>query len=80
MTTVTIDTYKAASDTLRSPELRQALYDEGAVLMDKVLVNLHGDEHRTRRRIETKIFRRDFFRWYETGRSAAASRRSWPAA
>ena len=66
MATVTIDNYKAASDTLRSPELRQALYDEGAVLMDKVLVNLHGDEHRTRRRIESKIFRRDFFRWYET--------------
>lgn len=66
MATVTIDNYKAASETLRSPELRQALYDEGAVLMDKVLVNLHGDEHRTRRRVESKIFRRDFFRWYET--------------
>ncbi len=65
MPTVTIDNMKEANETLRNQDLRQALYDEGAILMDKVLVNLHGDEHKDRRRAESKIFRRDFFRWYE---------------
>jgi cytochrome P450 len=66
MTTITIKDFKAAGDTLRLPDLRQALYDEGAILMDKVLVNLHADEHRKRRNVEAKVLRRDFFRWYET--------------
>ena len=57
--------YEAASAALRQRDLRQALYDEGAVIMDRVLVNLHGDEHRARRNLETKVFRRDFFRYYE---------------
>ena len=57
--------YQAANETLRMPDLRQALYDEGAILMEKVLVNLHGQEHRARRNIETRVFRRDFFHWYE---------------
>ena len=63
--TLRITTYHAASDALRQRDLRQALYDEGAVIMDRVLVNLHGDEHRARRNLETKVFRRDFFRYYE---------------
>ena len=66
MTSIVVSGYKQASDTLRLADLRQALYDEGAILMEKVLVNLHGDEHRNRRLIETKVFRRDFFQWYET--------------
>jgi len=33
--------------------------------MEKVLVNLHGDEHRKRRNVEAKVLRRDYFRWYE---------------
>jgi cytochrome P450 len=57
--------YQEANETLRMPDLRQALYDEGAILMEKVLVNLHGQEHRSRRNIETRVFRRDFFHWYE---------------
>ncbi|MDH3644241.1 MAG: cytochrome P450 [Gammaproteobacteria bacterium] len=65
MTLVTIDTYHAANEALKQKDLRQALYDEGAVIMNKVLVNLHGDEHRTRRNVETQVFRRDFFRYYE---------------
>lgn len=65
MTSIVVSSYKQANDTLRMTDLRQALYDEGAVLMEKVLVNLHGDAHRTRRAIETKVFRRDFFEWYE---------------
>jgi cytochrome P450 len=66
MTSIVVSGYKQANETLRLPDLRQALYDEGAILMEKVLVNLHGEEHRSRRLIETKVFRRDFFQWYET--------------
>ena len=66
MNTHTIKGYKQAADTLRMPDLRQALYDDGAILMEKVLVNLHGDEHRRRRNVEAKVLRRDYFRWYET--------------
>ena len=40
-----VDTFKAAESALRQSDLRQSLYDEGGILMDKVLVTLHGDEH-----------------------------------
>ena len=50
---------------LRHPDLRQALYDEGAVIMDQTLLTLHGEKHRKRRLLEFKVFRRDFFHWYE---------------
>jgi cytochrome P450 len=66
LATITVGTYKEAGDTLRVPELRQALYDEGAILMEKAVVNLHGDEHRARRLVEGRVLRRDYFRWYET--------------
>lgn len=65
MQTITVRSYKEADSLLRRPDLKQALYDEAAILMAKVLVNLHGGEHRTRRTVETKVFRRDFFRYYE---------------
>ena len=65
MTAIVVSEYKHANETLRLTDLRQALYDEGAILMEKVLVNLHGEEHRARRGIEIKVFRRDFFEWYE---------------
>ena len=55
MTAVTIDAYHAASDALKQKDLRQALYDEGAVIMNGVLVNLHGDEHRTRRGVQRHV-------------------------
>lgn len=58
--------YAQASRALKEKNFRQALYDEGAVVMQDVLVNLHGDEHRRRRKLETAVFRRDFFRYYET--------------
>ena len=48
MSLVTVDSYHAANEALKQKDLRQALYDEGAVIMGEVLVNLHGDEHRTR--------------------------------
>ncbi len=60
-----VKTYAEAEELLRRDDLRQGLYDEGAVLMEKVLVNLHGAEHRARRMVEAKVFRRDVFFAYE---------------
>ena len=62
---IRIDTYKEAEDALRISDLRQCNYDAGALMMSDVVVNLHGDEHRARRNLESKIFRRDFFHHYE---------------
>lgn len=65
MTEITIDTYREAEETLKRTDLRQALYDEGEMLMKRVLVNLHGEEHRKRKRIVTRILRQDFYHFYE---------------
>lgn len=62
---VTVDTYAEAKDVYRSRDLRQSLYDEGEVVMADVLVNLHGTEHRDRRRVENRLFRRDVAEHYE---------------
>lgn len=63
--TVTLTRYDDVKDAYRQKDLRQALYDEGEVVMGGVLVNLHGDEHRARRRVENTIFRRATFEYYE---------------
>ncbi len=63
--TVVLTTFADAKDAYRSRDLRQSLYDEGEVVMADVLVNLHGDEHRARRRVENRLFRRDTFELYE---------------
>ena len=55
----TVATYEGARDAFRQKQLRQALYDAGEVVMADVLVNLHGDAHRSRRRLENRLFRRD---------------------
>jgi cytochrome P450 len=65
MPTVSVTGYKHANQALCSADLKQSLYDEGAVLMDRVLVTLHGEDHRTRRLLEMKIFKKDFFNYYE---------------
>ncbi|MHC1557569.1 cytochrome P450 [Actinomycetospora sp. C-140] len=62
---VTLSTFADAKDAYRSRDLRQSLYDEGEVVMADVLVNLHGTEHRDRRRVENRMFRRDVFERYE---------------
>ena len=49
----------------RQKDLRQALYDAGEVVMADVLVNLHAAEHRDRRRLENRLFRRDTIELYE---------------
>lgn len=62
---VTVSTYAQARDAFRQKDLRQALYDEGDVVMADVLVNLHGADHRARRRLENRLFRKDTHRRYE---------------
>lgn len=62
---ITVDTDEAALAAFRSKALRQALYDAGEVVMADVLVNLHGAEHRDRRRLENRLFRKDTHLHYE---------------
>lgn len=65
MADITITTFDQARECYRQKDLRQALYDAGDVIMADVLVNLHADEHRARRRLENRLFRRDTFFAYE---------------
>ena len=58
--------YDEAIKIYRDNNLMQALYDEGEIIMDQVLVCLHGEEHKRRRKVENKIFSRETFRLYET--------------
>lgn len=61
-----VKTYDGCVHALKQGEgLRQSLYDEAALMMSDVLVNLHGAEHRARRLVEGKIFRKDVFLHYE---------------
>src|SRR5688572_25551866 len=62
---ITITTVDEAKDAYRQKDLRQSLYDAGEIVMEGVLVNLHGDEHRARRRLENRLFRRDTLVHYE---------------
>ena len=57
--------YEDAIKIYREKNLMQALYDEGEIIMDQVLVCLHGEEHKKRRKVENKIFSREIFRLYE---------------
>ena len=57
--------YQDAIKIYREKNLMQALYDEGEIIMDQVLVCLHGEEHKKRRKVENKIFSREIFRLYE---------------
>ena len=65
MKTITISGYAASNETLADKQLAQSLYNEGAVIMADVLLVLHGADHRTRRGLELRVFRRDFSRYYE---------------
>lgn len=62
---IRLSTYAAAREAMRSRDLRQGLYDQGHALMEKVIVNLHGPEHTSRRRLENRLFRRDTFLHWE---------------
>lgn len=65
MNPLTISDYKTVEQALCNANLKQALYDEGGVLMDRVLVTLHGDEHHQRRALEMRVFQRNYFRFFE---------------
>jgi cytochrome P450 len=62
---ITISSMDEAKEVYRNKEMRQALYDAGQIVMADVLVNLHADEHRARRRLENRLFRRDTLVHYE---------------
>ncbi len=60
-----VSSYRDCRDAYRHRDLRQGLYDEGVALMGDVIVNLHGEAHRDRRRLENRLFRRDVFMYFE---------------
>jgi len=66
VTVLEVAGYDDVSEILRHKDLRQSMYDAGAVITDRVLLTLHGEEHRQRRLLEFRVFRRDFFHHYET--------------
>ena len=61
---VVLTEYHHVIAAYRNRDLKQALFDEGVVMQD-VLINLHGDAHRARRRLENRLFRRETFEFYE---------------
>lgn len=61
----TVNHYESAFETLCDRRLRQSMYSECDVLMQDVLLTLHGKPHKARRSMELKLFRRDFIRYYE---------------
>jgi cytochrome P450 len=65
MAEVRLRGYDEVREGYRAKDLKQALYDEGGVVMRDVLLTLHGEEHRLRRRLENRLFRRPTFAWFE---------------
>ena len=65
MSEITLTRYGDVQQVLRRRSFKQALYDEGGVVMADVLLTLHGDEHRARRRLENRLFRREVFQLYD---------------
>ncbi len=63
--TVELASYAELWDAYRQRDLRQSLYDAGGVVMAGTLLDLHGDDHRRRRRMENRLFRRGTFRFWE---------------
>lgn len=64
---ITLTSYADAMAALKHPQLVQALYDAGAAVMGDALITLHGDAHAQRRVVEFAVFRRTFFREYQSG-------------
>jgi cytochrome P450 len=65
MNELRVDSYQDAYAALCEPALRQSLYDAGAVIMDSVLLTLHGAAHKARRQLELRVFRRELLMEYE---------------
>ena len=65
MKPITLTRFEDVRQAYRQRHLKQALFDaEGLVMKDTILV-LHGEEHRHRRRLENRLFRREVFERYE---------------
>jgi cytochrome P450 len=62
---VVLTSHADVRDAFRQRDLKQALYDAGGAVMAGSLITLHGDEHKVRRRVENRLFRRGTFRWWE---------------
>lgn len=62
---ITLRRFADCEAALRNANLKQALYDAGKVVMEDVLLTLHGPEHLKRRGVEARVFRRNFFNHYE---------------
>ena len=58
--------YEHAHQALCDRRLVQSMYGECNILMERVLLTLHGEAHTRRRAIEWRLFRRDFARYYES--------------
>jgi len=57
--------YRDAEQTLRKPDLHQALYDADTVFLPKTVVCLHGEEHAKKKRIFSSVFNRRFYKHYQ---------------
>ncbi len=65
MTETTLTRFDDVRDAYRQKGLKQALYDAAGVIMADTLLTLWGDDHRRRRRLENRLFRRQTFEHYE---------------
>ena len=65
MAETTLTRFDDVRDAYRQKGLKQALYDAAGVIMADTLLTLWGDEHRRRRRLENRLFRRQTFEHYE---------------
>ena len=76
---VVLTSYLDVRDGLRQRDLKQALYDAGGAVMADSLITLHGDEHRLRRRVENRLFRRGTFRHWESNLVPAIIKQAFTA-
>lgn len=60
-----IEGFRDCEAALRNADLRQAMYDAGEVITGGTLLMLHGAPHLKRREVESRVFRRNFFKYYE---------------
>lgn len=65
LSTITLTRWTELRDAYRRKELRQALYGNDDGPLRDCLLNLHGTEHRDRRRLENRLFRREVFEHWE---------------
>ena len=60
-----VKAYRDAEQTLRLPDLHQALYDADTVFLPQTVVCLHGEAHAKKKRIFSGVFNRRFFKHYQ---------------